>query len=191
MSRVLKRLAGGGTGGAFVAGDHLYLTPHVQPLKDDLDLLMLTTLCRNVYGGGTDALGIDGSASGDVDLLNWTPFVLDNTANQVSTFSDANSATLVAQCRFLLRVSNAAINITPKILYGTTITAVTSVATISGTAACSAAAVDFSGSNQYQTVTFTIPSGVNIFKPQVTIAGTPASGYMVFARAYWDVYIQS
>lgn len=191
MSRVLKRLAGGGTGGAFISGDLFKLTPHVQPLKDDLDLLLLTTLCRNVFGGGSDAIGLDGSASGDVDLLDWTPFVVDNTSNQISTFSDANGATLVAQCRFLLRVTNAGITITPKILYGSTITTVTTVATISGAAACSATAVDFSGASQYQTVSITLPAGVTIFKPQVTIGGTPAAGYEVFARAYWDVFIQS
>ncbi len=191
MSRVLKRLAGGGGGGAFVSGDLFKLTPHVQPLKDDLDLLMLTTLCRNVYGGGSEAVGLDGSATGDADVLNWTPFVVDNTNNQLSTFSDTNGATFVAQCRFLLRVTNVGITVTPKILYGTTITTVTTVATISGQATCSATNTDFSGTNQYQIVSVTLPTGVNLFKPVVTIGGTPAAGYMAFARAYWDIYVQS
>lgn len=198
MSRVLTRLNGGGTAGVFAGGDRFTaerITPaRMNATRDYLDLLGLGGIGnRNVLAGGDVAsLGLDGSVSGDIDLLNWTPFVVDNTALQLSSFSDViGGATLVVQIRYLLRVSNAGLSLTPKILYGSTITTITTVATISGQTACVATATDFSGANQYQTVTVTLPSGVNIFKPQVTRGGTPAAGYQGFARAWWDCFIQS
>lgn len=190
MSRILSRLTGGGAGGIMADGDYLTLVRGTA-MKSNFDLLELGCLGRNVLAGGDLVTGIDASATGDVDLLNWTPLLLDNSASQFSGFTDANSATLVIQFRFLLRVSNAAITITPKVRYGSTITTITTVATLATPAACSATASDFSGSNQYQTVTMTLPSGVQLYKPQITIAGTVAAGYQAWARAWFDMFVQS
>ena len=191
MSRQFKRWTGGGAGGNIQIGDPIEMDTFLQPAKDNFDLLALGTYGSNLLAGGDLVTGLDASASGDVDLLNWTPFVINNTSAQFSTFSDANGATFVVQIRYLLRVSNAAITVTPKVRYGANITSITTAATVSGTAACSATNTDFSGANQYQTVTVTLPSGVNLFKPQVTIGGTPATGYQVWARAWWDIYVSS
>lgn len=191
MSRVIKRIAGSGAGGAFAAGDLFKLTAHVQPLKDDLDLLMLGVLGRNIFAGGSDSLGIPAEATGDVNLENWLPIGIDNTANQLSSFSDVNSGVLVCQMRFLVRVSNAGITVTPKVMYGTTISGLSSVATISGTSACSATASDYSGTGQYQAVAITLPSGANLLKPMLTIGGTPAAGYQVWGKVLYDCYIST
>lgn len=191
MSRVIKRIAGSGSAGIFVAGDLFKLTAHVQPLKDDLDLLMLGVLGRNVFCGGSDSLGIPAEATGDVNLENWLPISIDNTSNQLSSFSDTNGATLVCRMRFMVRVSNAGITVTPKVVYGSSISAITSVATISGQAACLATASDYTGTDQYQTVTITLPSGANLMKPLLTIGGTPAAGYQVWAKVLYDCYVSS
>lgn len=184
MSRTLKTIAGSGGGGAFVAGDKFKLTPHVTPLKDDLDLLMLGLVARAVYAGGDWDNGVDASAAGDFDVLRAVPFEVDNASNQIS-----GSTGLVCRITYYCRVSNAAITITPKIVYGTAITNLTNVATISGHAACSAIAADYSGTNQVQQVTFTLPSGVKLFKPRFTVAGTPAAGYQAYVFATRDLYV--
>lgn len=191
MSRVIKRIAGGGTGGAFVDGDLFKLTPHVQPLKDDLDILMLGVLGRNMFCGGSDTVGVPAIATGDVNLESWIPISVDNTANQLTSFSDSNGAALIVRMRFLVRVSNAGISVTPKIVYGSTITTITSVATISGQTACNATNDDYTGTDQYQTVLITLPTGVNLFKPLLTISGTPVSTYQVWGKAVYDCYISS
>jgi len=191
MSRTLKRIAGSGASGAFAAGDLFKLTPHVQPLKDDLDLFMAGILCRNVFVGGSDSLGIPAESTGDVNLENWLPISIDNTLNQLSAFSDSNGGVLVCQMRFLVRVSNAGITVTPKIVYGTSIGGLSSVATISGAAACLATASDYSGTDQYQTVTLTLPSGANLLKPLLTIGGTPAAGYQVWGKVLYDCYVST
>lgn len=191
MSRVIKRIAGSGSGGAFASGDLFKLTPHVQPLKDDLDLLMLGVLGRNMFCGGSDSIGIPAESTGDVNLEGWIPISIDNTSGQLTSFSDANGATLVVRMRFLVRVSNAGITVTPKIVYGTTIAGLSSVATISGQAACNATSDLYTGTNQYQTVLVTLPSGAYLLKPLLTIGGTPASGYQVWGKATYDCFIQS
>lgn len=159
-------------------------------IRDSLDKLALATLQRNIFAGGSSLTGIDASASGDVDLLDWAPLEIDNTSAQFSGFSDSNGAVLVARFRFLVRVSNGAITVTPKLRYGSTITTITTAATISGDAACSATDEDYSGTDQYQTVTVTLPSGKKLWKPQLTIGGVPAAGYQVWGRAWLDLFVQ-
>lgn len=190
MSRVWSRLAGSGAGGAFIANDPFNVT-RANLTREDLDLLALASFRRNVFAGGSETEGIDAGATGDVDLLHFLPMEVDNTSGQLSTFSDANGGVLVARFRFLVRVSNAAISVTPKIRYGSTFSAMTTVATISGAAACSVTSSDYSGSNQYQTVDVTLPTGVKLFKPQLTIAGTVAAGYQVWGRAMFDLFVQT
>ena len=66
-----------------------------------------------------------------------------------------------------------------------------SILACSGALACAATSADFSGTNQYQTVSITEPSGVKLWKPQVTVAGTGGNPYTVWVRAVLDSYIQS
>jgi hypothetical protein len=193
MSRVLKRIHGSGAGGAWVDGDDFTLTAGFDPLRNVLDLMMAGSTFRNQFFGGSEITGISAEATGDVTLIDWVPLLIDNTSSQLSGFTDSppsgSAATFVCQVRFFVRVSNSAINVTPKILYGSSMTSFGSTATVSGTAACSAMDSDYSGTNQIQTVTVTLPAGARYFKPQLTIAGTPASGYQVWGRAYADLFV--
>ena len=193
MSRVLKRFHGTGSGGAWTDGDKFKLTAGYTPLRDDVDLLLAAVVQRNVWLGGDEVNAKVAEATGDLVLVNWLPWLVDNTSAQISGFTDSppsgSAATLTAQIRFFLRVSNAAINITPKVWYGSSMGSISTVATISGTAACAATADDYSGTNQIQTVTLTIPSGVKYFKCGFTVAGVPASGYHAWARAVGDIFV--
>lgn len=186
---VYTRIGGSGSAGVYTTDDPFNLT-QANRLRDGLDKLALAALQRNIWAGGTREAPIAVSADGDVDLLDPVPLVIDNTGGQWSSFSDANGAVLVAQFRFEVRVSDAAITVTPKLRYGATFTTITTVATISGAAACAATASDYSGTNQYQTVTVTLPSGVKLWKPQLTVAGTGGDPYSVWGRAFFDLYIQ-
>ncbi len=193
MSRALKRLHGSGSGGAWVDGDKFKLTPHYVPLRDTLDLLLGAVLQRNVFMGGDEVTGIVAEATGDVSLLHWLPILVDNTSSQLSGFTDSppsgSAASFVAQVRFMVRVSNGGISVTPKVFYGSSMGSITSVATISGAAACSATASDYSGTNQIQTVAVTLPAGAKYLRAALTVGGTPASGYQVWGRALADVYV--
>lgn len=179
-----EHISGSGSGGAYAALDPLgYQT--AEKVRNDLNLLASGVFCRNLLIGGSD-VGITAEATGDVDLPGWFPVWIDNTSSAISD----SGGTLVCQVRFLVRVSNAAINVTPKIVYGSTIGTLSTVATVSGTAACAATTSDFSGTNSYQTVSVTLPTGSKLFKPLLTIAGTPAAGYYVYGRAFLDLYVQ-
>lgn len=153
-------------------------------------------LQRNVFAGGSLTEEIDASATGTFDLKPWLPIEIDNrNTSQISGFNNANGGTLVVQFRFLLRVTDANINITPRIVYASTVAGLASptVATVSGSAACDDTADDFSASaDQYQTLALTLPANVlRIFKPQITIAGTPSTGYGAIALAMYDCYVLS
>jgi hypothetical protein len=150
---------------------------HYDPLKNDLDLLMLGIIGRNQYWGGDDNIGILSAVV--VDVLNQGDgFEIDNTSNQLS-----GSSGVVVQVRIRLRVENAAISVTPRI-YNVTDAA---VATTSGAAACSATATDFSGSNQQQTLTLTLASGKKKYKVQITPS---AATYQAWASGVVsDIYI--
>lgn len=193
----LKRIHGTGTAGAWkttAPKDKLKATAHLTPLRDDLDLFLAASTFRNQCFGGSEVTGILAEATGDVTLWDWVPLLVDNTGSRISGFTDSpptgSAATLVVQVRFFVRVSNAAINVTPKILYGTSMASIGSTATISGAAACSATNSDYSGTNQMQTVTLTLPTGANYFKPRLTIAGVAAAGYQVWGRAFADCFVQ-
>lgn len=193
MSRTVKRI----DPSMLVEGTELEIIPHWRPLKDTLDVVLLSTLFRGKYMGGSKVAGLLVNADGDYDLPGWEPIPIDNLNAQISGFTDANGATLAAQVRYLLRVSNAAISATPKLRYGAAFGDIAvegsgTAATLSGTSACSTTTEDYSGhASQYQTATITLPSGVKLWKPQVTIAGTGGNPYTVWALALLDVYIQS
>lgn len=180
-----------------VEGSKLKVIPHWRPLKETLDIVLLNSLFRGKYMGGSRiGEGLTINADADYDLPGWEPVPLDNLNAQLSSFTDANGATLVAQARYLVRVSDAAISATPKLRYGAAFSDIVTEGTgtapaLSGAVACSATAADYSGTNSYQTVTITLPSGVKLWKPQVTIAGTGGNPYTVWALALLDLYVQS
>lgn len=190
----LARLTGTGTAGAWLTTtpwDRL-TRARAQVLKDTLDLLMASDLPKNLYVGGTELTGIPATSTGDKTLYDFVPWLVDNRGTRISGFTDANGASIVVQVRFLVRVSNAAINVTPKIWYASSLATLISgpsAATVSGTAACSATASDYSGANQSQTVALTLPSGANYFKCALTVAGTVDPAYQVWGRAFYDAYV--
>lgn len=172
------------------------LTGYFTPEQTLTRMFARAAYQRNVFAGGSLTEEIDGSNTGTFDLKPWLPIEIDNrNSSQISGFDNANGGTLVVQFRFLLRVTDANINITPRIVYASTIGGLASptVATVSGAAACDDTDEDFAGSaDQYQTLALTLPANVlRIFKPQITIAGTPATGYGAIALAMMDIYVQS
>jgi hypothetical protein len=175
-------------GVAFVDNERFTLDDGNRVL-DCVDKFALASLQTNVNAGGFDSLeGIDASATGDVKLREWKALYFDNTGAQWT----GTSATFVAQYRYRIRVSNVAFSFTPKIWYASTEAGLISApiaATISGAVACSATNDDYSGSNQLQTVSFTIPSGAKYWAAGGTIGGTPGAGYQAFVSALRDILI--
>jgi len=159
------------------------------PLKTLTDLLALGVFQRNIWVGGGQNEGYSGEVTGTFDVEPWIPFGIDNrNTSQISTFLNTNGGTLVCQWRFLVRVSNAAINVTP-VIYNISATA---NATISGQAACSATSDAYSGTDQQQTIVLTIPSNaLNFFRPKITLAGTVAAGYQYWVTAVADLFIET
>lgn len=167
---------------SFASPAPMTITADWSPLRSTLDCLMNGIIQRNVFAGGTFEL--DASSSGSFDLPGWIPIEIDNSGNRITGFSDG-TATLVVQFRYLLYVSSGALTVTPRI-YDITAGA---PATISGESACSDTALDFSGTDQQQTISLTLPNAAHVFKPQVTIGGTPAAGLVVKGIAVYDCYI--
>lgn len=181
MSRTLKSLQGSGVGGAWVDGDKFKLTPHYQPLKDDLDLLMLGVLGRNVYGGGDENFSFDvGAGTGWLTALNSLEFEIDNAGSQVSAATN-----LVCRVRLMLRVETGGITVTPRVYNVSD----ASVPTQSGAAATSGTDQTFTGTNQRQTLTFTPASGKKKYVVQVQKSADDEPVWC--ARIGWDVYIDS
>lgn len=174
MSRVLKPF------GAQTSGSDLTKSVHWDPLTDTINLIMLGVLGRNIFAGGSQDFWLDASSAGDFDLPSWLPIEVDNLNSQIS-----GSTNIVVQFRYFLRVSSASISATPKIF---DITA-NAAATISGAAACSATAEDFSGANQQQTISLTLPAAKHVYKTRVTVAGAPTAGMRVWGLAMYDCYV--
>lgn len=164
----------------FAEDDPVMIANFLHPSRDAVALLGLGLAQRNVPMGGSMIVGIVAEATGDVILPEWRPVRVDNSNNQIS-----GSANVIVRCRFLVRVSNGAITVTPKVYNITDAGA----ATISGGAACSATSADYDGTNQQQTITLTLPSGVKDFQGRLTIAGTPAAGYQCWGVAIFDCFI--
>lgn len=185
MSRLYTRIVGNISGSYFTTSDRANMLTLVGlPLQYNIELCALGSFCRGMYAGGDWADAIDCSAAGDVDLIRAVPFTVDNTNSQLS-----GATNLICQMTYYVRVSDAAVSVTPKIFYGATFAALTTAATISGQAACTATTTDYSGTNSIQTVVFTLPAGVKYFKAALTIGGTPAAGLYAYAYAVRDLYI--
>ena len=189
--RVLRRLTGSGTGGAFVAGtaappaDRILESNFVTPTKDNHDLWLGGVIGSDKFAGGSMDLDLDASVAGTYDLSPWLPMRVDNRGNQISSFVDTNGATLVVQFRFFVWASTTTITVTPAVY---DITAA-GAASISGQVACTAGADDYSGANQQQTVALSLPNAQDYFKCQITIGGTPAQGHRARGLALFDCYI--
>jgi hypothetical protein len=171
----------------FTATTPMSIAADWTPLADVTDLCMLGAFQRNVFAGGGHGVEIDASSAGTFDLPGWLPIGVDNRNNQISGFSNANGGTLVVQFRFLVWVSNAAITVQPKV-YDITAAA---LATTSGGTTSSGTSDDYSGTDQQQILTLTLPNALHYFKPKITIAGTPGAGYTAKALALYDCYIDS
>lgn len=162
------------SGSTYSAGGTFNET-HANRIQSDLDLLVNGDVARNRFLGGSDHIGIRGTAA--VDVLNAVRFRIDNTSTQWSA-----SSGITVQVVVYVRVANAAISVTPRV-YNVT---AAGVATTSGAAACSATARDWSGTDQIQTLVLTLASGVNDYVVQVTPS---AATYPVFAKAWLHLYI--
>jgi hypothetical protein len=146
-------------------------------------------------GGTFGGDAIEADTAGDpslADALKWvTPVRMDNTSSQYSGFSDSNGAVRVARFVYMIKVSNVAFSVTPKVLYGTTIPTITTPATIAGESACSDTDADYSGSaDQIQEVDVTTPAGVKWLLPIWTIGGVPTPGYSFNLRIWFDHFIE-
>jgi hypothetical protein len=159
-------------------------TTHVTPLKYAIELAALGVFGRNQYmGGSAEGWSLDLTSAGDLDLQPVSlRFLVDNTNSQIT-----NSASVVVRVRYYLRVSSAVVSLTPKILKSTDDSSY-SAATISGQAACTGTATNFSGTNQKQTVLLTLDAGLRYYRPQVTVGGAPATGLEGWAYALFDCY---
>lgn len=146
-----------------------------EKLRNDLALLVQGQVGRNRWVGGSDSRGLLASAA--VDIIDALHFKIDNSSTQWS-----GSTGITVPITVLLRVANASISVTPRIWNYTTAAA----ATISGAAACSATATDWSGTNQIQTLLLTLASGINEYCVQVT---PTAATYPVFVKAWQGMYI--
>ncbi len=193
MSETIVRPVGTGSVGEYISGENFTLDDANQ-MRIMLNKLANATLQRNVWMGGfafSNLFSIPVSSDTDYDLLNWTTPRWDNRSTQFSAFSDSKGASLSRLIRFYIRVSNASISATPKIRYGTTVAGATTVGTLTGAAACSATSSDYSGTNQIQELTLTLPTGLNYFKPQVTVSGTGGNPYEVWCMAIADLFVDS
>ena len=167
---------------------------HGQVTRDNFDIISRATWCKNVPV--VPFASVACTTAGDKELPGWAPIEIDNTDGILSSFVDAiEDAVLVVRFRFRLRVSDSALQVTPKLFYGTDLedlTAITTVATIDGEAACSADDLDFSGANQYQMVEATLPGGgvPSVWKPAITAGGTPAAGLFAEVSVWHDVFVR-
>jgi hypothetical protein len=182
MSRTFDRLTGSGVGGAYQATDYFGFQS-AQKLKNMLDLLGLGCFFRNLYGGGSETLGLAiGVGTGYVRALEQIEIEIDNTGNQVSNADD-----LICQVTVCVRAGATTsppgvISVTPRVYNLTD----TSVPTQSGAAACSATAEDFSGTSSAQTISFTPAAGKKKYIVQVAKSADVEEVFC--ARIAWSVY---
>lgn len=164
---------------------------HWIPLRDLTDLCALGSFVTNLPVGGSSEDGIPATATGDVVLLDYNPWLIPNANSQLTNFDNSNGGSLVCRVRFKVRVSDAAISVTPKLWYGSAMDDITTAASIAGETACSAAETDYTGDDQFQAVTFTAPAGNNYFKAGLTIGGTTGPTLQVWGQAWFDLFISS
>lgn len=157
----------------------------LQPATDNVDLIALGCFARNQYGGGSEITGLSvGVGTGYVTVWDAIEFEIDNTSNQITSTLEA----LVCQVRLCLRVVDTVspatgISVTPRVYNVTD----SSVPTQSGAAACVATALDFSGSNQKQTISFTPANGKK--KYVVQVAKSADDDEVIACKVAYDLYI--
>ena len=188
MSRVAKRL---NLGVDYIVGDRFKKSKDIQPLKEQVELFMLGAWCRDLHVGGSRVIGVSVPATGDYDLVEWHPVIIDNVNDQLGGFTDGFGATLVVEFMYFIRVSDTGFTVTPKVAYGTDMSNLTTVATISGEAACSATSAAYTGTDQVQNVAFTLPAALKWFKPFFTVGGAPDNGSQAWVDVTHNRYIQS
>lgn len=186
---IWKSLDGDGGGGDFNGTEDFLLDPHVTPLREALILLGQGSWVRGLPVGGSNVIGVECNTSGDKDLVDWVPVEIDNSGDRLSDASLTNGAVRIVQFRYRIRVSDTGITVTPKIVYGSTLSFGTT-ATISGQSACSATDEDFLGdASQYQAVAVLLPSSFKIWKAMFTVGGTPAPNAQAWVTVWHDRYI--
>lgn len=132
------------------------------------NLIALASSRLTYYLGGSRTVSVAQVASAQ-DAINWVDIELDGT----------NMGGLTKQLRVEVRVANAATSVTPKLRNVTD-------ATDAGVGvACSATNADYSGTNQKQTITVTIASGVKKYRLQLTPSNTT---HPCFGIGYVEIF---
>lgn len=168
-------LEGRGTGGTWLGDKSEYFTAQrVNELRQALYLFAAGTFHRSVPIGGSRSKGL--RYTGAIDAIDAVEFTIDNTSNGVS-----GSLGVIAAVAVLVRVENAALAVTPR-LYNLTLG---EVATVTGAAACTATAEDYSGTNQRQILLVTLPTGVHVYKLQFVSTG---AAYQFWGQGWRGLY---
>lgn len=135
-------------------------------MRDNLIALASARLTYHLGGSRQVAIPLVASAQ---DAIDWVDIELDGT----------NMGGLTKQLRVEVRVANAATSVTPKLRNVTD-------ATDAGVGvACSATNADYSGTNQKQTITVTIASGVKKYRLQLTPSNTT---HPCFGIGYVEIF---
>lgn len=100
---------------------------------------------------------------GPTNVVDWMDIEIDGT----------NQAGITYQARVQCRTDRATVSITPRILNVTD-------STVAGTgSACTATALDYSGTNQKQMIALTIASGVKTYRLQFSLNNVSGSTWMM------------
>lgn len=135
------------------------------------NLIALASARLTYYLGGSRTVSVPQVASAQ-DAVDWVDIELDGT----------NLGGFTKQLRVEVRVGNAATSVTPKLRNVTD-------GTDAGTGvACSATNADYSGTNQKQTITVTIASGVKKYRLQLTPSNTT---HPTFGTGYVEIFATS
>ncbi len=148
---------------------------YLNKLRNDLNQAASGTFGRSHFVGGSLTRGLVTAAA--TDVLDSIDFEIDNTSSYVSGTSGITVTVTV-----WVRVENAAISVTPRIYNVTD----SGVATTSGAAACSATALDFTGTDSKQTLVLTLAAGVKKYRLQITPS---AATYQVWAAGWLNVFV--
>jgi hypothetical protein len=175
-------------------GAKVHHTEYLRPITRGQAMLATGSFVRGLLvGRGT----FTADATGDISLARalkvFAPIPFDNRSAQFSGFVDSNDNGATRICRFtyLIRVSNAAITFTPKVLNGSTIPTISTDTAIAGEAACAATDEDYSGTDQIQPIDLTMPSAFKWYLPIGTIGGIPVAGMDVDVTVLFDHYIET
>lgn len=135
-------------------------------IRENLIALASARLTYHLGGSRTVAVPLVASAQDAIDFID---IELDGT----------NLGGFTKQLRVEVRVANAATSVTPKLRNVTD-------GTDAGTGvACSATNADYSGTNQKQTITVTVATGVKKYRLQLTPSNTT---HPTFGIAYVEIF---